>query len=66
MPAPLKLNLVFALARLTDCTTRRCKCNEDGLICPDMYNCFHCKKNHDESNIAAPQKIELDYFEDFF
>ena len=49
----------------SDCSTKRCKCNKNGLICTDMCKCLNCKNNNDENDIIATQDIELDDFDYF-
>ena len=65
LPAPLELIELSVCSCKSDCSTKRCKCNKNGLICTDMCKCLNCKNNDDESGIVAPQDIELDDFDDF-
>ena len=64
LPAPLELIELSVCSCKSDCSTKRCKCNKNGLICTDMCRYLNCK-NNDESDIVAPQDIEIDDFDDF-
>ena len=60
LTAPLELIELSVCSCNSNSTTRRYKYNKNVLICTDMCKCLYCNNNAAESNIVAPQDIEID------
>ena len=45
LPAPLALIELSVCSCKGDCSTRRCKCFKNALVCTDMCKCQECKNN---------------------
>ena len=65
LSAPLELIELSVCSCKSASSTKRCKCNKNGLTCSDMCKCLNCKNNKDESDIVAPQDIEHQDVDEF-
>lgn len=45
LPAPIALNELSVCSCEGGCTTKRCKCLKNNLVCTDMCKCEGCKNN---------------------
>ena len=63
LTAPLELIELSVCSCNSDSTSRRYKYNKNVLIYTDMCKCLYCNNNAAESNIVAPQDIEIDDFD---
>lgn len=60
LPAPLALIELSVCGCKGDCSTNRCKCFKNNLICTDMCKCTSCVNNDSSDNINLDDDLNSD------